>query len=264
MYQDFDFDTTAEYTKEIIKNVQKRLLEMSDIVTRILSENGFKYMITFGTLLGSIRHSGFIPWDDDFDLFLFDNEYNDAIECLRENLPNDLIVHDRKSDSIYWPSWSRIRDLKSYTESTLFEDDNHYKYRGINLDLYRLEMFPQNMIKVNTCRERIRYYSSKYCDGLLCKEKYFEMIDCWSKQLSAEIENSKNNKNNRIVYCWKYLYDIELEYEDIFPLKEYIFENRKFYGPNNYDKLLKKSYNNYLQLPSKEKRKPHYSKVIFY
>ena len=53
-----------------IKRVQKRLLEMGTVIARILEKHDIPYMITFGTLLGAVRHHGFIPWDDDFDIFL--------------------------------------------------------------------------------------------------------------------------------------------------------------------------------------------------
>ena len=79
---DLDFPTTPEYTKEDIKVVQKELLKMGKAVCDILEKNQIPYFIALGTLLGAVRHQGFIPWDDDFDLFLFDNSYEKAINCL--------------------------------------------------------------------------------------------------------------------------------------------------------------------------------------
>ena len=139
MNNNLKFPTNKNYTKNDIKRVQNRLLEMSDTVLGILDNNNIKYIIAYGTLLGSIRHKGFIPWDDDLDIYIFDDDYDKALELLRKKLPKDMIVHDKLNDPIYWPFWSRVRDLKSETIAELWPNDNKYKYTGINFDLYKLE-----------------------------------------------------------------------------------------------------------------------------
>lgn len=105
-----EFPEKKGYSKEKLKKVQKRLLEMTKIATEILENNGIHYFIGFGSLLGAVRHKGFIPWDDDFDLFLFDEEYDMALEVLRRELPEDIVVHDQVSDRSYYAAWSKLRD----------------------------------------------------------------------------------------------------------------------------------------------------------
>ena len=70
-----------------IKRVQNRLLEMAKATAAILEKNNIPYQIAFGTLLGAVRHGGFIPWDDDFDFLLFDDSYDKATEALARELP---------------------------------------------------------------------------------------------------------------------------------------------------------------------------------
>ena len=59
-----------------MKQIQERLLSMAKSICGILENNEIPYMITLGTLLGAVRHGGFIPWDTDFDLHLFDESYD--------------------------------------------------------------------------------------------------------------------------------------------------------------------------------------------
>ena len=79
-----DFPEVPGYPKETLKKVQGRLLEMAKSICSILEKNDIPYMLAVGTLLGAVRHQGFIPWDDDFDIFIFDDVYEDAIKCLRK------------------------------------------------------------------------------------------------------------------------------------------------------------------------------------
>ena len=255
-----DFPTKPNYGKKELKLVQNRLLEMAVITTSILEKNGFKYIIAYGTLLGAIRHKGFIPWDDDFDLFLFDDEYDEAIKTLRKELPQDIIVHDKLSDPIYWPGWSRLRDTNSECFATLFPDDNAYKYKGINLDLYRIVCVDRNDAELYRKRENIEFICRKKYSGLLNKEKFHTLFDQWCKEYNSLLINKKDNCGEKVfTFC---IDDYVYEYNDVFPLKRYEFEGVVFFGPNNYDAVLKAAFGDYLKLPDYEKRLPHYDSII--
>ena len=125
------------YNQEVIRKVQLRLLRMATIIRDILESNGIKYFITYGTLLGAVRHKGFVPWDDDFDFYLFDDEYDNAMKVLRDNLPNDLFLENWDSEPLYYHDWAHVKDINTIADYELFPGDGSYKHKGVNIDLYR-------------------------------------------------------------------------------------------------------------------------------
>lgn len=258
---EFDFYTSDEYTKEDIKKVQLRLLDMAKTVHEILTKNKVDYFITFGTLLGAVRHRGFIPWDDDFDIFIFDDQYDFALELFKKYLPRNYIVHDESNDPIYWPSWSRIRDLGSITNSSIYEDDNHYKYNGINLDLYRIKKIKKKYLKNFILKEHIRFYNKKIKHQLLSKKFKIKVLKLQIKLFFAKVALIVNGDKKEAFTFVNFLHNVP---EDkIFPLKLYEFEGMMFYGPKDYDYILNLVHPNYMELPPIEKRRPHYRKVDF-
>lgn len=256
------FPSNKNYSKQDVKKVQKRLLEMADIVLGILEKNKIKYIIGYGTLLGAIRHKGFIPWDDDFDIYIFDEDYDKALDILRKELPKDLIVHDKLNDPIYWPYWSRVRDLKTETIAELWPNDNKYKYTGINFDLYRLEEVKEKDAKKLIYKHNLKHQdslkNSKIITNKECLKNKFKIYPKYIKELIKSKFSHKNDLGYSFVIKLPFIKE-----EDIFPLKEYEFEGRKFKGPKNYDKMLSIVYGDYKSIPPYSKRISHYSKVIF-
>lgn len=110
-FKNIDFPVTNEYSKEDIYRVQKELLEMIKIIKNILEKNNIPYFIAFGSLIGVVKFQGFLPWDDDIDLFLFDDTYDKAIDCLEYELPSYLIVHGKKNDENYFLAWNSVKNI---------------------------------------------------------------------------------------------------------------------------------------------------------
>ncbi len=256
------FPTTKNYTKKDIRKVQERLLEMGDIVFSILDEHKIKYMIAYGTLLGSVRHKGFVPWDDDLDIYIFDEDYDKALEILRKELPKDLIVHDKLTDPIYWPFWSRIRDLKSETVAELWPNDNKYKYTGINFDLYKLEKVKEKDALKIRYKHNIEHQNSLRKSKIITrKESVKNKLKIYPKYIKEIFKSIFSNKN-----AIGYSFVIRLPFikeEYVLPLRDYEFEGRKLKGPKDYDKMLSIMYGDYMNIPPYKDRMSHYSKVIF-
>ena len=262
--ENLDFITTPQYTKEDVKRAQARLLEMAKLVCRTLEENHFDYFIVSGTLLGAIRHGGFIPWDDDFDLFLFDDTYDAAVECVRKVLPSDMLMHDKSTDPIYWPAWAKVRDLNTETVNVLFKDDNAYKYSGLNLDLYRCKKVPRDFMEIWRKKEHIEFLVRKHDSKMLTDEEFFKTFVQWNQEFCDFMHeyNAKPVHDDNDCVFSHYSRLKQWEVSDMFPLKWYDFEDTRFLGPNNPDPILRLLYGpNYMTVPEYKDRKPHYDYI---
>lgn len=263
--ESLDYPTTEEYSRDDIIRVQKRLIEMASEIDAILRRHSIDYFISYGSLLGSIRHGGFVPWDDDFDFMLFEDNYDEAVSWLREELPESMHVHDETNDPIYCSYWSKIRDTNSVTTASLFEADNLYKFRGICIDLFKLKKYTPGRLNDFINLEAKDYALRKHKKGLINDIEYHRIIKELDSGNTPSSASPSITPNNGACPSFYFIIDeIELTRNDIYPLKEYTFEGKKFLGPNNADSVLRKTYgDDYMSPPSYEKRLPHYSRVVW-
>lgn len=253
------------YSAKEIRKVQLRLLEMAVAIRNVLEKYDVPHMITYGTLLGAVRHRGFIPWDDDFDFYVIGDHYEDAIEYLRTELPSDIFIEDGKSEPLYFHGWAHAKDINTIAECSLFPQDNAYTHHGICVDLYRAFEIKRNFDKTNRLKAHIEYLQRKLLKGFISQEEYDKRVCPLNHEFVEEnkrLEGHNWNEDTDMVGFISVFND-SMKASDVFPLKKYEFENTYFWGPANADVLLSRCYGNYMELPSEEKRKPHYSNVIF-
>lgn len=246
-----------------IKRVQSVLLNMGIKIAEIFDKHSIPYMLAYGTLLGAVRHKGFIPWDDDFDLYLFDDTYDEAITHLRNELPADMFVEDETSEPLYFHSWVHIKDIYSETHCELFPQDSLYSHKGISIDLYRTKRMPERELEKYLNDENSNYIKRRLSKGLIDQKEYALRM----KKLQENITRTQNNPkgSSRDVYNLVPVYKCHLMYpDDVFPLKKYEFEGKSFLGPNNASAILTGIYGDYMKLPPEKKRTCHYSSVCFF
>lgn len=241
-----------------VKEVQAKLLEMGKSIADILSAHNIPYMITFGTLLGAVRHGGFIPWDDDFDFYLFADTYDKALKILKKELPPDFIVEDEENEPLYFHGWAHVKDLYSEVYCEEFPQDNIYSHHGISVDLYKATEMKECELEDFIVNEHIAYLSRKLKHELISKVDYDKKVNMLRGNLAKQ-EKSISNKKLYGLPCK----EKRMEYDDVMPLKKYKFEGYEFWGPNNYDNILKSFYGDYLTLPPEKDRTTHYSYVKF-
>ncbi|MFK4785463.1 phosphorylcholine transferase LicD [Fusobacterium sp. MFO224] len=246
-------------------------------MVRIAEKYELRYVLIAGTLLGAVRHAGFIPWDDDIDIALPRKDYEKLKSVMNKELSDKYYVHSIKNDKNYcWPY------IKIRKHNTLFLENEKLRNRdhnGIFIDI-----FPLDKIKSPNCKkEKLKsYVIKKITEILMLKSGIIIAKNITTRLAKITIYNLwkitpilfkplvkirekliiLEEKRNFKYYCnLAGGYPMKKESQlisDIFPAKKLSFENREYYVPKNYKKYLKTVYGeNYMKLPPVEKRIEH-------
>ena len=250
LYKEYHYSVLSE---EMLNYLHSTCLEMFKCIKKVLDENHIKYMIVGGTLLGAATRGGFIPWDDDFDMCIFEEDYNRAIDLLIEQLPQWMVVQCEKTEKKYFHGWIKVRDKNS----KVLPDKDGYEYSGVWVDIYCLKKIKQKNINKVKVQEHIDYLRRRYNKGAISKEEYRERLkkdDLRKKILKEKIRTSFIHNDFEVYMIWSASKMVILE-EWIFPLKEIRFEKITVTTINRVDEYLKSHYSeNYKQNPSDEER----------
>jgi len=121
---------------------QKQEIEILDEVQRICIKYQFNYFVTAGTLLGTIRHKGFIPWDDDIDIAMPRKDFERFKKVCAIELNNTLFYQDSYTDSCYPFYFAKIRKNKTEVDEPWLR--NIPMHKGIYIDIFPLDICPQS------------------------------------------------------------------------------------------------------------------------
>lgn len=245
-----------------IELIQKNLLAMFKMVKKIFDENNIPYCLTYGTLIGAIRHSGFIPWDDDLDMSVDTKYYEKAMQLLREKLPDYIIVHDKKSNPKYWLPYSQIVYKRSSTINTLWPENNAHPYTGIGIDIFRhweekkhSKYTAHLHSTVNLLQNLITNVTSHRGFAKFIRIIKYSLLFCLLK--AKHFFSSKSN-----MYCMDPVMLSKPIYpEDIEETILHKFEDTEALVPKGYDRFLTSEFGNYMELPPLKDRQSHYSVV---
>lgn len=246
----------------ILRKTQLRMLEILKTVDDICRKNNIPYFLESGTLLGAVRHGGFIPWDDDVDISVMLSDYPRLRKILQEQLPPDMVFQDTTTDPNYPMLIGKVRDTKSY-----FEEDYSakLKYKGIYIDIFPVEKIPCWKWKIfldyiyGHCVRAIHNYSNTADKTLSAIIYPFAKIlvlltRCINKCIRTNHVSYQYGRKTYVLY----------NMQDVFPLQDISFEGCTFLAPHNPDALLKICYGDYMQIPPKDKRVVHTNKIEFY
>lgn len=260
----------VELTKQQLRQLQMIQLEMLVEVDRICRKCGIRYNIIAGTMLGAIRHGGYIPWDDDADVAFLRPEYEKfRIACKTELDQSRFYFQDHRNTKGYRWGYGKLR-----RKNTLFlrENQEHLPYKqGVFIDIFPLDGVPDKYILRRMknfecfCIRKILWSKvGKIAENNFWKRQIYKILDKipeWTvfKYYSSMVRrgNKKKTKMVRILMfptpndeggyyrCW---------YENS---TQIVFEGRTFQGIRDYDSYLSFKFGNYMELPPADKRKVH-------
>ncbi len=124
-----------------MNELQSKLLEMFSWLTNFLSDNNLKYYVVGGTMLGAVRHNGFIPWDDDIDIAMPRKDYEKLIDLLKEPRDHYVVESVKSLANDYRYSYAKLYDMNTY----LVENRKKKLIRGIFVDIFPLDGIGQTI-----------------------------------------------------------------------------------------------------------------------
>lgn len=251
------------------KDLKTILLNMLDNFILICKEYNLKYTLLGGSVLGAVRHRGIIPWDDDIDIGMPRNDYEKLLTIADKVFFKKYKLVSIHNDKDYIYPFAKLFD----NETTLIEYQDFFYLGGIYIDIFPLDGIPQNADERVDKIEKLRYkarhltlakYSLKhkkkhYLRCLLYKVIYKNYNNILKKCDNLSRKYPYNKQYNIANYFGAWGKKEISDYSWFNPLKEYTFEGRIVWGPNNYDAYLTKMYGDYMTPPPIEKRKSHHS-----
>lgn len=259
-----DFVSFLNYTVDITKlppaKGKMRALQLADaeilrIFDEVCQKHNLQYWLDFGTLLGAVRHQGFVPWDDDMDVAMPRKSYNQLFDILEEEFKGtDLYVFGKEKSYFDWNPFVRIGYKDTFLNLDVFPYDFYYKKVQTQEDKDILqqkmtegrEFFNQHYPIPDENEEKLtelRKIMSDYTANTVCENKIAEKP---YEQTKPTIFKGLED--------WAYFRPFYYDYDTIFPLRKLSFEGREYYAPAQYDKYLTYIYGNYMQFPENLKR----------
>ena len=266
-----------QISNEELEKLQKKLLDMAKVIKNIFEENQFKYFILGGTLLGAVRHKGFIPWDDDFDFVMPRKDYEQFLQIIDSYLPDEYgVIHYKRKECQDNPDIKKVMlhsakiiDLNSYLYT---EKNGEILKRNVFIDIIPLDGIPNGKVKEIIYRLKIyirlfslkiarindeTYFNNGYIGNNRLKKFAYKTVKALKigknrdsiaalEKFDKTLAENDYNKCNKVsnILGGHGLFKETFYRKDIGDGKSYNFEDTTFIGPQNYNVILTKMYGN--------------------
>lgn len=246
-----------------LRHAQLRMLEMLKFIDSFCKEHDIRYWLDGGTLLGAMRHGGYIPWDDDTDIAMPRQDAEKFKRLMLELRPHpDFVLQCHETDSGYYGFWYVLRDLKSeYVQDSLLH--RRRKYRGLQVDIFPMEAHQLGLLQrlsgtlLNRLIERPLLRSASTDVDM----RYRFLNKCLFPAFRLMGRLSPSSALRLSPGCpWYY----SMAQENIFPLGKAVFEGHEFAIPGNYDSYLATVYGDWRQIPDTDHIVTHDTKFLFF
>lgn len=249
-----------------MNEMQTKLFENFKWLINFMNENGIRYYVIGGTMLGAVRHKGFIPWDDDIDIGIPRSDYEKLIKLFDKQIDDYILESPKNDDKEYLYNFAKVYDVRT----TMIEHLKKDVVRGVYIDVFPLDgmgddydqaikdykkIDKKNMllaVKTTTHRK-----GRKWWKNLASKLGWFIPLNCKKATKAIDEMSAKRNFDD----C-KYVGNLvgTARFKEIMPREffgkptKYEFEGMEVTGPEKYDEYLTKLYKNWRQLPPEDKR----------
>ncbi len=259
-----------------LKDIQKSELEILIYFDQLCRTNNLKYQLFAGTLLGAVRHKGFIPWDDDIDVCMPRQDYEKfkSIFCSKQ-FDERFFLQSNDTDKNSILQFSKIR--KNGTVFEIESEEGLSNHNGVWIDIFPLDNVEINTKESKKQLSKLKHYYLLITSSVFPRVKHAKRL--WKKiarfflflltkivgkkRIQTKINywlNYFNNKNTTYINhltngvndsrFHRYLMKSD-SFENMIELE---FEGNYFYAPKNYDDILRNCYGNYMELPPVEER----------
>lgn len=262
-----------QMTPEEVKKVQ---LEILAYVARFCEENDIRYWIDSGTLLGAIRHKGYIPWDDDIDVGMLREDYDRFSEIFNKTNAEYRFLCVENTPDFYLPH-GKVCD----NSTVLYEPDENGYQSAVNIDIFVYDNAPDDqdeLKKMYDRRDKLRRVYAVLTSDVamhgnpikyvvkLARKGLYRVLYRKESPIQSMVKNSKkyaatsatcvgNFTSYTRMLCNKRVFADFINVE---------FEGMEFKAPIGYDEWLRSFYGDYMQLPPIEKRVSHHSYKAYF
>lgn len=265
------------------EDVKRLQLEMLGVIDSFCKENSLRYFLTGGSLLGAVRHNGFIPWDDDIDIAMPRRDYEFFLELFhsftRLGYSKYDLVSIKCTPGYYLPYAKMV-----HKDTVLYEEVSHPIPIGIFIDIFPLDSMPSDYFEAVSFFDRI----GKYRSLLTLKNLRWNKRRSWGKNLivtfghailsvyprscllkridriARTFEGDDNSKYICNVVVATYGQKEIMERAWFSMPKGHVFERLLVNIPSDYHRVLSNLYGDYMQLPPEEKRVSHHSFLAYW
>ena len=268
--------------KEIDSNKLEKLhaveKEILDKVAEICYENNINFQLTGGTLLGAVRHKGFIPWDDDIDITMLREDYDKFLKIAPKKLGNEYYLQCYQTDDNCYFPFAKIRKTNTIFDEKEIAHLNCSK--GIYIDLFVFETIDNpnsNMLRLKAMLIKNIWETIFVKKGIFSvKDTRHPLFDAalsifsykFLRNWQMSLMKSVNVKNGKYLVCLCGAYDYRKDIHDLdkmIPFSKIQFEGTTYPTYNIPDHYLSNLYgNDYMKLPPKEARVNHVPETIVF
>lgn len=260
-----------------LKEIQISILKA---VAAFCEENHLSYFLTGGTLIGAVRHRGFIPWDDDVDLNMPRKDYEYFFANFNESRNDTLVAISLENSKDYYLASGKVYDARTVlTERVLGATPI-----GVNIDIFPMDEFPGDTYKLNRITREVGFLRSLLLFKTLIWNQSRPLIKNLAliagrtmllpidrKALLKTISDKSQKYNNDpkctkvavmavLIYGKKEIFD-KKDFEGVVKLE---FEGDLYSAPSGYDHILRQVYGDYMQLPPEEARVSTHDYEVFW